>query len=191
MNQNFPKEKYELILINDGSNDKSSYALELFKEEIQLINLDINKGLPFALNQGIKISKGKYVVRVDADDYVNENFILFLYEFLEQNKTFDAVSCDYYLIDNNEEVLSRENCLKNPIGCGIMFKTVNLFELGLYDESFKLNEEKDFRLRFQEKYSINRLEIPLYRYRKHDSNITNDSEKLKIHNLKLKEKHKL
>ena len=40
MNQNFPKEKYELILINDGSNDKSSYALELFKEEIQLINFD-------------------------------------------------------------------------------------------------------------------------------------------------------
>ena len=68
---------------------------------------------------------------------------------MEQNKYMDAVACDYYLVDNGEEILDRKNCLTDPIGCGIMFKASQLFEIGLYDEDFKLWEEKDLRYRFE------------------------------------------
>ena len=189
MNQSMRRDKYELIVIDDGSNDKSSYALELFKDEIKLIKLPKNKGLPAALNFGIRSASGKYIVRVDSDDYVNENFLFFLYEFLEQNKYMDAVACDYLLINNKEEVIERKDCMEHPIGCGIMFKSNHLFEIGLYDEEFQLNEEKELRHRFEKKYQINKLELPLYRYRRHQNNITNDHKKLREHDEKLQKKH--
>ena len=40
-----------------------------------------------------------------------------------------------------------------------------------------INEEKEFRTRYEKKYSIKRLPIPLYRYRRHSENMTNQNEK--------------
>jgi len=189
INQTMKREDYELIVVDDGSIDKSGFALNLFYDEIELIKLSQNKGLPSALNSGIQSSKGKYIVRVDSDDFVNENFIFILYEFLENNKHMDAVACDYLLVNDKEEVIKRENCMANPIGCGIMFETRHLLEIGLYDEDFELNEEKELRHRFEKKYKIHRIELPLYRYRRHENNITNDHKALEFHEKKLKAKH--
>jgi len=191
LNQSMNRDEYELVVINDGSEDRTDYALDLFRDEIELIRIEKNKGLPVALNKGIKISRANYIIRVDADDFVNEHFLYLLNEFLKQNKYMDAVACDYLLVDDKEEVIERKNCIKDPIGCGIMFKSSHLFEIGLYDEKFQLSEEKELRYRFEKKYKIHRLELPLYRYRRHGRNITNDQEALDHHNKKLKQKHRL
>ena len=82
-------------------------------------------------------------------------------------------------MDDKEQTIKRYDCLKDPIGCGIMFKTDHLIEIGLYNEKFLLHEEKELRLRFEKKYSINRVPLPLYRYRKHASNMTNNKKKFK------------
>ena len=73
-----------------------------------------------------------------------------------------------------KKILKRVNADVNPIGCGILFRIENLLDIGLYDKTFLVHEDKDLRYRFLKKYSIYRLPIPLYRYRKHDSNITNN-----------------
>ena len=54
MNQSMKREEYELIVVDDGSKDRSDYALELFMDEIVLIKHEKNLGLPVALNKGIK-----------------------------------------------------------------------------------------------------------------------------------------
>lgn len=170
---------FEIILVDDGSTDSSNKIYQAFSDEIRVIKHKKNLGLPTSLNTGIKNAKGRFLVRVDSDDYVNSEFLQILFLFMSENPDYDAVSCDYLLVDDKEQTLKRVNCLKNPIGCGIMFKTNHLIEIGLYNEKFLLHEEKELRARFEKKYSISRVPLPLYRYRKHSSNMTNDKKKYK------------
>ncbi|MBX7148102.1 glycosyltransferase family 2 protein [bacterium] len=187
--QNFPREDYEIIVIDDGSQDRTSYALELFHDDITLVKNETNLGLPASLNRGIRASNAPYLVRVDSDDYINAEFLRILSLFLSHNLHMDAVACDYLLVDDREEVIARKNCLEDPIACGVMFRTEQLIDIGLYDETFLLHEDRDLRIRFEKKYKIHRLELPLYRYRRHSNNITNNVEAMNLHRDNLIKKH--
>ncbi len=191
MDQSMKRMDYEIIVVNDGSKDKTKFAANLFKEEIKLINNKKNMGLPYSINKGILSAKGRYVVRVDSDDYVNKEFLNIPYNFLSSNEELDAISCDYLLVDDKEKVIKRENSNKKPIGCGIMFRLEQLLELGLYDNKFLVHEDKDLRYRFLKKFKIYRIPLPLYRYRKHEKNITNNLLKMKKHFKQFKIKHKI
>ena len=181
LNQSMARKDYELIVINDGSEDKTKEVLDMFKdafkEEIKIVENEKNLGLPATLNAGIKVSKGKYIVRVDSDDYVNRNFLLILYMMVNLNHDYSAVACDYYLVNDDEKILEQVDCEKEPIGCGIIFEKEHIKSVGLYDENYLINEEKEFRKRYEKKYSIKRLSLPLYRYRRHSENMTNQNEK--------------
>lgn len=174
LNQTYARNDYEVIVVNDASTDNTKFALELFENEIKLINNDVHKGLPGSLNVGIRSARGRFVVRIDGDDYVHTEYVNILSMHLALNPWMDAVACDYNLVTNNDEVIERMNCEEHPIGCGIMFRVDQLVELGLYDEQFLLHEDRDLRIRFLEKHTIHRVALPLYRYRRHDENMTND-----------------
>jgi len=179
LSQTFGVNNFEIILVDDGSTDSTENIYKTFSNDIKIIKFKKNYGLPTALNKGIKNAKGRFIVRVDSDDYVNSEFLQVLYLYISGNQDFDAVACDYLLVDDKEQTIQRFDCLKKPIGCGIMFKIDHLVEIGLYNEKFLLHEEKELRVRFEKKYTISRVPLALYRYRKHSSNMTNNKKKYK------------
>jgi glycosyltransferase involved in cell wall biosynthesis len=193
LHQTLSHREYEIILINDGSTDKTPYAVSLFlspnESNITVIENEKNIGLPASLNKGIDIAQGEYIVRVDSDDFVNTNFLNFLSYYLDSNNYVEAVACDYMLIDEQDNEIERCNSFDKPIACGIMFRKDKFLDVGLYDENFLWHEEKELRVRFEKKYTINHLDLPLYRYRKHDDNITSNKEMMNLHYQKLIEKH--
>jgi glycosyltransferase involved in cell wall biosynthesis len=189
LNQTVPDRQHEVIAVDDASTDRTAYALELFKDEIEILYNGKKLGLPASLNRAIRAARGKYVVRVDADDYVSHDYLYILQRFLEDNTYMDAVACDYLLVDDSENIIERRNCMEHPIGCGIMFRTDHLIEIGSYDDNFLMHEDRDLRVRFLNKYAIHRIELPLYRYRRHKGNMTNDRAASQQFERQLKVKH--
>ena len=191
LSQTFDSDAYEVIVIDDCSKDNTLKNLEKYKDNIIILKNEKNYGLPYSLNKAIRASRAQYIVRLDSDDYVNDKFLEILHLFISTNKSTDAFACDYYLVDEDENIIKQKNCIDDPIGCGIIFNTKDLFDIGLYDIDFLLNEEKDLRIRFEKKYKISRIALPLYRYRKHQTNITNNKLEIKSYNKKIIQKHKI
>ncbi len=174
LSQSYDYNFYEVIVINDGSNDNTEEILKIFKEDIIIIKNSKNLGLPRSLNKGIKKSKNQFIVRLDSDDYVNRLFLEQLSLFFNLNRNYNAIACDYLLVTDSGKLIKRFNSINDPIACGILFKKKDLITLGMYNIKFKLHEDKEIMIRFNKKYMIGRLEMPLYRYRRHKKNITNN-----------------
>ncbi len=84
----------EIILVDDGSKDKSSFICDDYAkryENIVVIHKE-NAGLGMARNSGIDIAKGKWVGFVDSDDYVETNMYENLLNLVIQNEA-DMASC--------------------------------------------------------------------------------------------------
>jgi len=185
--QSLNKKNYEIVIIDDCSKDNSISEIKKYLDgNIKIIQNKKNLGLPASLNTGIKNAKGSLIIRVDSDDWVHEDFLNILSTFLSLNNNLDAVACDYNLSDENEKIIKTENCIKKPIGCGIMFRIQQLLEMGLYDKKFKYAEEEAFRKVFLKKYKITRVPLSLYRYRQHPKNRSKNKNMVKRYRNKFK-----
>jgi len=179
LNQSLPLADYEIIIIDDCSQDNSLIILDKYIDQIHLIKHEENKGLPTALNTGIKAANGRFIIRLDSDDYVHNEYLNVLSLYLKMNSDIDAVCCDYFEVDDKENILKRHSHIKNPIGCGIMFRIEQLIEIGLYDEKQLWNEERELMIRFSKKFLIEHLKFPFYRYRQHENNMTKNDQMMK------------
>ena len=167
--------EYEVIIVDDGStpNIKEVLSKSLI-EKIKIIRHKKNLGLPAALNSGIRNSSGMYISRLDSDDYISQHYLNVLKLGLENSSKKYFVKCDYTIVkSNSSEVVSS---IEYPIGCGVMFRSEQLYDIGLYNENMKMAEDEDLEKRLKLKgYEPLHVPIPLYRYVKHNNNMSNNT----------------
>jgi glycosyltransferase involved in cell wall biosynthesis len=97
----------EIILVNDGSTDKSKQICETFlnnDKRIILINQE-NMGHGPALNRGLHSVHGKYVMFCDGDDYYFPNMVGHLIEAIQKTRS-EVATCSAYAFDNNSKLVS-------------------------------------------------------------------------------------
>lgn len=179
LNQDLDKTRYEIIVVDDCSVDDSIEALDTFFRagEIKIIKNKKNLGIGASAQIGVANSRGKYFVRVDSDDYVQPPFLYMLYNFLKFNPKYVAVSCDYFITDNEERIISKESFRDNGIACGLMFRTSYLEVVDSYNPKMRIFEDKDLFKRINPD-KIYHLPVPLYNYVKHGNSTTDMAKKI-------------
>ena len=163
---------YEIIVVDDLSTDNSrNILLEYINHpKIKIIFNDVNMGVGSSSTIGAKKAIGKYVVRVDADDYVHNDFLKCLYLWASFNNSH-AVACSYQEVDFGENVLDIKTQEKDTLACGILYRADILQLLG-YWSNLRIHEDVDMISRFKENFRLEYMNIPLYRYFKHNESMT-------------------
>lgn len=104
INQSFTD--FELIITDDGSVDRTSSIIESFVDtRIIYIKDNINRGISYRLNQQIDLARGKYFVRMDADDVMFPNRLEVQVGFLERNLHIDVVGSPAVVIDDDNGII--------------------------------------------------------------------------------------
>lgn len=90
----FPKEAYEIVLVNNMSTDNTEAECKRFENDYPNVNfryfVETNQGLSFARNRGIKESRGETLVFLDDDSYIQEGYLNNLQKRLEAHPDADA-----------------------------------------------------------------------------------------------------
>ena len=95
----------EILIINDGSSDNSLNIInELTKKDKRVIIIDKNnEGASKTRNLGLKLSKGKYFLFVDADDYIEKSMLEDMYKKIEENN-LDLLTSDIKIEKNGKMI---------------------------------------------------------------------------------------
>lgn len=174
-------ENLEFIIINDGSTDSTAERINRFKDErVVVINHLDNKGNYHRRNEGIGLSKGKYIGVMDADDVASPFRVEAQVSLLEQNRSVIAAGSqseftnrgismkpmEYELI---KVMLLENNMFIHPT---LMIRKSVLEKMGNYNECYYYSSDYDLVCRLALEGMIVNMPDVLLRYRIHDAQIT-------------------
>ncbi|KKQ86156.1 MAG: hypothetical protein UT08_C0001G0022 [Candidatus Woesebacteria bacterium GW2011_GWB1_38_8] len=183
LNQTF--KDFELIIIDDGSKDNTQKILNKFNDKrIKKVKHKKNIGLVRSLNEGIRLAKGKYLARMDADDVCFPDRLISQINFLKSNPditfcgTLVKTSGDYVQVWNlplyNDEMkvhLLFGSPLAHP---SVLIRRINDF---YYDENYQHVEDYELWFRLSKKYKMANIAKVLLNYRMYADSATNRNDK--------------
>lgn len=198
-------ENIELIIVDDGSTDKSLKALDkLDDKRVKIFSFNKNKGVSAARNKGIKESSGNFITIFDADDIMYKNKLEREYKLLKRNGIHTVTFSNIGLIGHRKEKIFQTLGTKNNIQEGYIFDCIlnnecfrpkqflthkDIYDdVGLYDENLTIYEDLEIKLRIAQKYPFYYTGITGFGYRQLKSGMSKKSLKLKEDTLRYIEK---
>lgn len=178
---------FEVVIVDDASSDETAGILLEMKDARTFIYRNAeNQGLTKSLNRGLRLCRGEYVARMDADDVSHLGRLDRQIRFLERHPDIALVGSSYYRIDAEGivtahiEVPTEDDQIREMMrrkcafGHGtVMARRSVLVECGGYDERFACAQDYDLWLRISEKHKLVNLAEPLYGWRSTPQCISN------------------
>lgn len=186
LNQNYKNIEY--IIIDDGSSDNSIDIIKLYSKKYNIkYYVQKNIGLVKSINKAIKVSNGKYVMRVDSDDFLTKTAVNDLIKTIYKYNS-DLVFPDYYLVDTNNKILERVKrhnfnkkvtLFNQPAhGACTLYKKTVFEEVGFYSKKYDCQDGVYMWMKVINNYKISNINKPLFYYRQHSSSLTKNFQKI-------------
>lgn len=194
---------WELLLIDVGSTDTTAEVMRLYQgdERIRLFSME-KTPLPAVCNYALARSRGRYIMRLDGDDILEENILLVLGAYLDNHPEAALVFPDYYLINEIGDILSLEvrdriyhgDHLMDqpPNGACTMIRSDVLRELEGYREDLGAQDGLDLWSKIRKTgHLAGNINLPLFYYRRHDANLTNNKAHILLSQRGIRSEHGL
>lgn len=204
LNQTY--KNFELIIVNDGSTDKTGEIIEKYAKKdkrIKVIDQE-NKKLPTALSVGFRAAKGEFFTWTSADNIMLPDCLSVLIDDLSKKPDVAMVYGNMRLIDRNGHIKrgklwfekpllsgnvrlpKHTNALNtyanNTIGAAFLYRSKAAYILGDYSKNRTNLEDYDYWMRLNSLLKIEHIdeEKPIYLYRIHDKSLTAQDKTLGI-----------
>lgn len=184
---------FELILINDGSTDRSGEIIDSYRDPRIVVVHKENEGVARTLNRGLAVARGTHIRRFDADDTCTPEAIADQIRFIERHPDIALVATQqafqtshgkiawHHRMPHNDYFAGQEYRLVAPNDFGnyspivhgtVLLRKSVLDEVGTYRTEFMTSEDEDLWLRTLEKYPVAILNKCTYFLRLHATSAT-------------------
>ena len=180
-------ESWELFIVDDGSADDTREIANVYAsrdERIYVIANDTPAGLRACANNVIEKARGRYVIRLDADDYFDESALLVLSKYLDDhenvglvypNWTYVGEDGNFLGIERRKKIGTEAHVLDLPAhGACTMVRRRVLKSVGGYDVQHDSQDGHELWLKVLHRYGVANVSTPLFFYRQHGSSMSRD-----------------
>ena len=172
----------EVIVLDDSSKDNTCDVVYKFKKKFKKIKYFKKnfKSLSKSINFSVKKATGSWITKVDADDYINQNFLKDFYNKIKLNK-FNYIYGNIKiknLNSKNNYILKQDHKLNSllnyPLGSGCVYKKEIWLKVGGYNENIRYQDDYDFWLNLKKSkiLKVGYVNKANYIYQKHSSNMS-------------------
>ncbi len=182
LDQNFTD--FECIIIDDASTDNSLDLLQKYTDKrIKIVKNEKNLGLPCSLNKGIKRAIGKYIARIDIDDWWDHSKLREQYNFLQENPEYGVVGTNGWQVNEKGKIekkiirprtdkeIKKYLIKKCPlIHASVVIDKKLLINYGKYKPDFDYCEDYELWLRLYKHTKFYNLQKTLVYKRTYDNN---------------------
>lgn len=183
---------WELFIIDEASDDDTPAVAERLRQldpgRIRVVTNAAPTGLQRVANTMLGLAGGKYIMRLDADDWLDECALLLMVAKLEADEALGLVYGNYFYTDPNGKVLGVERRHKlgvednaghlPPHGACTMVRTRALKAVGGYSEDVNAQDGWELWYKLSRRVGAASLEPPLFYYRQHGASLSRDSQRL-------------
>lgn len=181
---------FELIIIDDASTDNTSEILKHYQShpKIKILRNKRNLGFIRSAHKAIRMAKGQYILRLDADDFLDENTLLVLSNILDHHPEIDLVYPDFFHVNEKGQIIDYIRKKKigeeiklldlPPNSGGVMMRKSCYFSIGGYRKDIDAQDKYDLWIKFIASHKAYNVNLPLYYYRWHGKNVSANLKKI-------------
>jgi glycosyltransferase involved in cell wall biosynthesis len=169
---------FEFFVIDDGSTDNSVNLIKDLQKKYKFEAIfQQNMGMMKSLNHALSKAKGRYIIRLDADDWFADDALLKYAEVIN-TKEFSYLFSACCITDEKENIIKTEGrdmekeiAEHIPNGACIAISVARLRAIGGYDETYSC-QDGTYIWKCFHKEAIAYIDEPLFYYRRHTANMT-------------------
>jgi hypothetical protein len=170
---------FEFLIIDDGCTDGTIKIINEYSDpRIRIVKNEKNIGLTRSLNRGLDLARGRYIARMDGDDYSLPERLAKQTAFLDAHPSYGLVGTGYRSIDEADRVLGEASIPESDeelqtalmetnqfAHAAVMYTADAIKTVGKYREFFTYSQDYDLFLRISETYPVYNILEPLLEWR--------------------------